>query len=85
MKNQWTNYYTGYVKVKAYGQGPERLINNFTRQGISVWDVYRLGNDALVFHMDVADLTSFGKSFVKVIVRLLFYKEKDYRFSGNES
>lgn len=56
MKNQWTNYITGYVKVKAYGKGTERLINSLTRQGITIWDVSRFGEDALVFHMEVKDI-----------------------------
>lgn len=56
MKNQWTNFFTGYVKVKAYGKGTERLINHLTRRGIIVWNVSRLDGDTLVFHIELADL-----------------------------
>lgn len=53
MKNQWTNFYTGYVKVKANGKGAERLINGLTRKGIHVWDVKRAGTESLVFCIDL--------------------------------
>ena len=82
---QWTNYITGYVKVKAYGKGTERLINNLTRQGITVWDVSRYGNDALVFHMEVADLFKFRQIVRKSDCKVTFLQGKVYRFFGNES
>jgi similar to stage IV sporulation protein len=61
MKNQWTNFYTGYVKVKAYGRGPERLINALIRQGIHVWDVKRSGPDAIVFCLDLKEVQALRK------------------------
>ncbi|MDQ0218262.1 sporulation protein YqfD [Peribacillus cavernae] len=56
MKNQWTNFYTGYVKVKANGKGSERLINALTRRGIHVWDVKRAGTESVVFCIDLKEI-----------------------------
>lgn len=80
MKNQWTNYLTGYVKVKAYGNGKERLINNLTRRGITVWDVSRHGNDALVFHMEVADLFKLRQIVRKSDCKVTFLQGKGLPF-----
>ena len=80
MKNQWTNYITGYVRVKAYGQGTERLINNLTRHGIAVWEVSRYGNDALVFHMEVADLYKFRQIVRKSDCKVTFLQGKGLPF-----
>ncbi|RFU65752.1 sporulation protein YqfD [Peribacillus glennii] len=56
MKNQWTNFYTGYVIVKANGKGTERLINALLKKGIPIWDVKRAGTDSLVFCIDLKEV-----------------------------
>lgn len=80
MKNQWTNYYTGFVKVRANGKGTERLINSLTRQGISIWEVYRLEHDVLVFHMDVADLSKLRQIVRKSDCKVTFLQGKGLPF-----
>ncbi len=80
MKNQWTNYISGYVKVKAYGKGTERLINNLTRRGITVWDVSRHGNDALLFHMEVGDLFKLRQIVRKSDCKVTFLQGKGLPF-----
>ncbi|PLS15190.1 sporulation protein YqfD [Bacillus sp. M6-12] len=57
MKNQWTNFYTGFVKVKAMGIGGERLINGLLKQKISVWDVKRSGTDTVSFCIELKDIS----------------------------
>ena len=80
MKNQWTNYYTGYVQVKAFGKGTERLINNLTRRGITVWDVKRAGNDVLVFNMDIADISKLRQIVRKSDCKVSFIQGKGIPF-----
>ncbi|RFU71686.1 sporulation protein YqfD [Peribacillus saganii] len=58
MKNQWTNFYTGFVKVKASGIGAERLINGLLRKNISIWDVKRSGEDTVLFCIELKDIST---------------------------
>lgn len=80
MKNQWTNYITGYVKVKVYGRGTERLINNLTRRGITVWDVSRYDHESIVFHMELADLFKLRQIVRKSECKVTFLKGKGFPF-----
>ncbi|MED3910279.1 sporulation protein YqfD [Peribacillus simplex] len=80
MKNQWTNYYTGYVKVKAYGKGAERLINMLTRRGLHIWDVKRVGSESLIFHMDVRDIPKLRQVMRKSDCKVKFMQGKGFPF-----
>jgi similar to stage IV sporulation protein len=80
MKNQWTNYYTGYVKVKAYGRGTERLINMLTRRGLHIWDVKRVGSESLIFHMDLRDLSKLRQIIRKSDCKVKFMQGKGAPF-----
>ena len=80
MKNQWTNYYTGYVKVKAYGKGTERLINMLTRRGLHIWDVKRAGSESLIFHMDLRDIPKLRQIMRKSDCNVKFLSGKGLPF-----
>src|SRR6476620_3093186 len=80
MKNQWTNYYTGYVKVKAYGRGAERLINMLTRRGLHIWDVKRVGSESLIFHMDFRDIPKLRQVMRKSDCKVKFMQGKGVPF-----
>jgi len=80
MKNQWTNYYTGYVKVKAFGRGTERLINSLTRRGLHVWDVKRIGTEALVFYMEISDIPKLRQIVRKSDCKVTFLHGKGVPF-----
>ncbi|MFB9761791.1 sporulation protein YqfD [Ectobacillus funiculus] len=56
MKNQWVTVFLGYVKVRLKGRGSERFVNECVRRGIFVWNVKRIGNEALTFHMLLKDV-----------------------------
>lgn len=56
MKNQWTNYLTGSVKVKIKGRGIERLINECLRKDIVIWQVNKLGQDGVTFYILLKDI-----------------------------
>ncbi|MCK1991553.1 sporulation protein YqfD [Peribacillus muralis] len=80
MKNQWTNYYTGYVKVKARGKGAERLINMLTRRGLHIWDVKRVGSETLIFHMDFRDIPKLRQVMRKSDCKVKFMQGKGVPF-----
>lgn len=80
MKNQWTNYYTGYVKVKAYGKGTERLVNMLTRRGLHIWDVKRVGSESLIFHMDFREISKLRQVLRKSDCKVKFLQGKGVPF-----
>ncbi|MFJ7847347.1 sporulation protein YqfD [Peribacillus sp. NPDC097224] len=80
MKNQWTNYYTGYVKVKAYGRGTERLINMLTRRGLHIWDVKRVGSESLIFHMDFREISKLRQVLRKSDCKVKFLQGRGFPF-----
>lgn len=80
MKNQWTNYYTGYVKVKAYGRGTERLINMLTRRGLHIWDVKRVGSESLIFHMDFREISKLRQVVRKSDCKVRFLQGRGVPF-----
>ncbi|AOH55754.1 sporulation protein YqfD [Peribacillus muralis] len=80
MKNQWTNYYTGYVKVKAHGKGAERLINMLTRRGLHIWDLKRVGSETLIFHMDFRDIPKLRQVMRKSDCKVSFMQGRGFPF-----
>ncbi|WP_374721694.1 sporulation protein YqfD [Peribacillus tepidiphilus] len=80
MKNQWTNFFTGYVKVKAYGIGIERLLNAMVRNGILVWHIKRVGKEALLFHMRIQDVRKLRVIMRKSDCKITFLERKGAPF-----
>lgn len=56
MKDQWVMFFSGMVAVKVTGSGIERLINQFIRNGIFIWNVKRHGTQAITFKMGLKDV-----------------------------
>ena len=56
MKNEWTNFVTGYVKVQASGRGTERLLNALLRERVHIWEVRRTADDTVIFRMDSREI-----------------------------
>ncbi|PLT34659.1 sporulation protein YqfD [Bacillus sp. V5-8f] len=76
MKNQWTNFYTGYVIVKANGKGTERLMNALVRKGIHVWDVKRAGTESLVFCIDLKEVPKLRETVRGTDCKVTFVRGK---------
>lgn len=76
MKNQWTSFYTGYVKVKANGKGAERLLNSLTRTGVHVWDVKRAGTESVVFCIDLREVPKLRETVRKSECKVTFIHGK---------
>lgn len=56
MKNQWTQIFSGTLKVKVTGKGIERFLNQLTRNGVTIWDVRKHGTEAVTFHLSLNDV-----------------------------
>ena len=56
MKNQWTNFFSGSVKIIIHGKGVERFLNECTRKGISIWTVKKLGTEAYTCYILLKDV-----------------------------
>ncbi|MDQ0231596.1 sporulation protein YqfD [Metabacillus malikii] len=56
MRNQWTSFILGNVKVSIDGRGTERFINDCVREGIEVWKVSRGKQDNLTFYIKNRDI-----------------------------
>lgn len=75
MKNQWTNFFFGYVKIKVEGKGVDRFLNECVRNSIEIWDVKKNGADVLIGLVFVEDIHKIRK-----IIRN--QKEWSLRFIG---
>ncbi|WP_110926909.1 sporulation protein YqfD [Bacillus massiliglaciei] len=80
MKNQWVSFYTGHVKVKAYGVGTERLINQLIRRGIHVWDVKRAGENSIIFHISLREITRLRQTVRKSDCKIEFIRGEGLPF-----
>ncbi|MBM6619257.1 sporulation protein YqfD [Bacillus suaedaesalsae] len=56
MKNQWTIFFSGHVKVKIVGKGIERFINQCVRENIVVWEVTRLTDFSITCSLHLKDI-----------------------------
>ncbi len=56
MKNQWMNFFTGSVKIILHGKGIERFFNDCLRNGIQIWNVKKLGQEAYTCHVNLRDV-----------------------------
>jgi len=56
MKNQWTSYLFGVVKVNIEGRGTERFLNDCMRESIVIWKVKRSKNNSLSFFIRLQDV-----------------------------
>ncbi|GAE26975.1 stage IV sporulation protein [Halalkalibacter wakoensis JCM 9140] len=55
MKNNWTNHLHGYVRVRIDGDYPETFLNRCIKEGISIWQIKKIGDKRIVCYMDVND------------------------------
>ncbi|MGM9928631.1 MAG: sporulation protein YqfD [Bacillus sp. (in: firmicutes)] len=53
MRNQWTNFYTGYVQVKAKGITVENFVNALVRNNIHIWNMKRESENAVTFYISL--------------------------------
>ncbi|MEI5905797.1 sporulation protein YqfD [Bacillus spongiae] len=72
LKNQWMTFMTGKIIVKVTGKGIERLINILIRREISIWNVKRVGTEAVIFTFALQDLHRFRHAVRKSECKVTF-------------
>ncbi len=77
MKNQWTNFYTGNVEVKAQGHHVEAFVNDLVKSGIGVWNVKRKEDGSICFTIALYNVKK-----MRVIIRKYHCKAAFLKRSG---
>ncbi|MFP7310490.1 sporulation protein YqfD [Bacillus safensis] len=79
MKNKWFAYFIGRVEVEIKGNGIERLINECTRQGITMFQVSRRQDSVRLF-IRLSDVHAFRKVRRHHDVSCSFHQKKGFPF-----
>ncbi|MBD1382104.1 sporulation protein YqfD [Metabacillus arenae] len=90
MKNFWTNYFQGVIKVTIKGAGTERFLNDCSRNQIVVWNVRKDNNQAISFFIRFKDVQAIRhivrknecKCYFQKRIGLPFLYKKSLRNSG---
>ncbi|MFO1443416.1 sporulation protein YqfD [Bacillus sp. Bva_UNVM-123] len=80
MKNQWIEFFGGFVTVKTKGKGIERFINQLTRNKIHIWQVKQHGIDAVTFKMKLGDIKKLRAIVRKSECKIEFLKRTGFPF-----
>ncbi|MFS0879377.1 sporulation protein YqfD [Metabacillus niabensis] len=90
MRNQWTSYLYGIIKVSISGRGTERFLNECVREKIVVWKVKRTSKETMSFFVSLKDVHALRKvvrnhdcscKFERRI-GMPFFVKRTYRNSG---
>jgi similar to stage IV sporulation protein len=72
MKNHWTIFFGGQVKIKVVGTGIERFINECVRQNINIWEVKRHPDSSITGSLPLKDLHKLRRIVRKSDCKLSF-------------
>ncbi|HHY72970.1 MAG TPA: sporulation protein YqfD [Bacillus bacterium] len=72
MKNKWTNYFSGYVKIKVTGKLIEPFLNNCVRENVVIWDLKRQGTTTVTGYLKLEDIHKLRKIIRKSDCKLKF-------------
>jgi similar to stage IV sporulation protein len=75
MKNQWTNYFKGTVKIKVTGKLIEPFLNHCMKEHITLWQIKRNGKNTVTFNILLDDVTYIRK-IVKSYNCKIFFMQK---------
>ncbi|MFV2049026.1 sporulation protein YqfD [Metabacillus litoralis] len=85
MKNQWTSYLFGVVKVSISGRGTERFLNDCIRNNIVVWNVKRYESESLSFFIRLQDVHALRAVVKKSECKCRFEKRLGFPFFVKKS
>ncbi|KKI88566.1 stage IV sporulation protein [Bacillus sp. SA1-12] len=80
MKNQWTSFLFGVVKVSIQGRGTERFLNDCIREKIVVWNVRRNQKDGMHFFIRLQDVHALRRVVRKNECKCRFEKRLGFPF-----
>jgi len=72
MKNKWTNFFSGYVKIKVTGKLIEPFLNNCVREKVMIWDLKRQGTTTVTGYLMLDDIHKLRKIIRKSDCKLEF-------------
>ncbi|WP_144449448.1 sporulation protein YqfD [Halalkalibacter nanhaiisediminis] len=80
MKNNWMNLIRGYVRVRIDGAYPERFLNRCIEEDLSIWHIKRVGEERIVFYMDVEDAKRIRPLLRMTNCKVVFSKRRGLPF-----
>ncbi len=85
MKNQWMNFFSGSVKIIIHGKGVERFLNDCTRNGIQIWNVKKMGQEAYTCHVLLKDVRKLRSLIKRQDCKFRFLTRKGLPFLAQYS
>lgn len=80
MKNYWMKNFIGIIKVRLVGKEAERLINQLIRKKISLFQLQRINQEELTFHLLLKDLPILRNEVRQFSVKIYFLDRKGFPF-----
>ncbi len=80
MRNQWTNFYTGYVQVKAKGITVENFVNALVRNNIHIWNMKRESENAVTFYISLNNVNRMRRIVRRYPCKVYFKKRAGLPF-----
>ncbi|MFA9455848.1 sporulation protein YqfD [Halalkalibacter sp. AB-rgal2] len=56
MRNQWLSNISGVVRIRVTGRYVEQVLNRCINEGITIWNVKRVNNDAIIASLHLEDV-----------------------------
>ncbi|ADC50781.1 stage IV sporulation protein [Alkalihalophilus pseudofirmus OF4] len=76
MRNNWVQAWKGYVRVRVDGAYPERFLNRCIEERLSIWKIKRVGDERIVFYMDIEDAKKIRPLLRKTDCKVTFAERK---------
>lgn len=74
MRNQWINFYTGYVEVRAQGSTVEQFVNALVRNKVPIWNMKRESETAILFFVSLRHVSTIRRVLRRYRCKVCFKK-----------
>ena len=74
MRNQWINFYTGYVEVRAQGSTVEQFVNALVRNKVPIWDMKRESETSILFSVSLRHVSTIRRVLRRYRCKVYFKK-----------
>ncbi|WP_102345553.1 sporulation protein YqfD [Bacillus sp. Marseille-P3661] len=80
MKNQWTKYFSGYVKIKVTGILIEPFLNQCAREDVIIWNIKKQGTNTVIGYLPLEEVHKLRKIIRKSDCKLEFIGREGFPF-----
>ncbi|NSL50289.1 sporulation protein YqfD [Calidifontibacillus erzurumensis] len=80
MKNQWTNFFSGYVKIKVTGKLIEPFLNHCVKENLRIWNLKRINPNSVTGYLMLEDIPKIRKIIRKSECKLEFIGRRGIPF-----